>query len=151
MHRTRTLPDLYATEALAACISPRLGPGDTVLLSGEIGAGKTSFARALIRARMGAEVEVPSPTYTLVQTYAAPDVEIWHADLYRLGDPGEAAELGLDAAVGEAICLIEWPDRMQDALPPDALTLAFDAGAESHRVTATGPDNWAQRIGDCLG
>ncbi len=150
MFRSRVLPDLTATEAFAACISARLMAGDTVLLSGEIGAGKTSFARAVIRARMGAEIDVPSPTYTLVQTYAARDVEIWHADLYRLGDPDEVAELGLDAALGSAICLIEWSDRLQGAGPAGALSLSFDAGAEGHRVTATGPEVWDSRIGACL-
>lgn len=150
MERALTLPDLSATEAFAACLADRLGPGDTLLLSGEIGAGKTSFARALIRARMGAEVEVPSPTYTLVQTYAAPGAEIWHADLYRLTGADEIAELGLEEAFESAICLVEWPDRMGESAPERALTLAFRAGDPAHAVTLSGPAAWDARVEACL-
>lgn len=148
---TLPLPDLAATESLAACLAPRLGPGDTLLLSGDIGAGKSAFARALIRARLGREVEVPSPTYTLVQTYAdEAEVEIWHADLYRMSDPQELAELGLEAAMEEAICLIEWPDRLEapPAAPP--LSLAFAAGDPAHSVEISAGGGWADRIGACL-
>ena len=88
-----------------------LRAGDCVLLEGPIGAGKTHFCRALIRARLGREEDVPSPTFTLVQTYDA-DVEIWHADLYRLSHPDEALELGLEDAFASAICLVEWPERL---------------------------------------
>lgn len=144
------LPDLAATEALADCIALRLAPGDTLLLSGDIGAGKTSFARALIKARKGAGTEVPSPTYTLVQTYAGDGPEIWHTDLYRLGDPGELVELGLLDAMETAICLVEWPDRMGAMAPTNALSLAFSAGSETHEVAITGPGDWLARIGECL-
>lgn len=150
MLRRVPLPDLPATEALAGCLAPKLAAGDTLLLSGEIGAGKTSFARAVIRARLGQDVEVPSPTYTLVQTYSAGQVEIWHADLYRLGDPDEIVELGLDAAFGNAICLIEWPERMGDRVPEDSVVLSFDAGITSHSVTVSAPDDWGERIEACV-
>lgn len=114
------------TAALARMLAATLRPGQTVLLDGPVGAGKTHFARALIRARQGdAAEDVPSPTFTLVQTYDDPmGTEIWHADLYRLTDPSELDELGLDEAQEGAICLIEWPDRLE-ALPEGALTVAL--------------------------
>lgn len=102
--------------------------GDCLLLEGQIGAGKSHFARALIRARLGREEDVPSPTFTLVQTYQA-DVEIWHADLYRLGHPDEVLELGLEAAFDDAICLIEWPDRLGRHLPQGAVRLKLTLAA----------------------
>jgi tRNA threonylcarbamoyladenosine biosynthesis protein TsaE len=151
-HAPITLPTEAATQALAACIAPRLTPGDTLLLQGEIGTGKTAFARALIRARTGNPAEdVPSPTFTLVQTYATPGADVWHADLYRLTHPDEALELGLADAMDHAICLIEWPDRLGDLAPPDALTLRFEATpAGPHRVWLDGPDPWPARLEPCL-
>ena len=112
------------TSSLAETLAGLLRAGDTVLLDGPIGAGKTHFCRAFIRARLGRPEDVPSPTFTLVQTYEA-DTDIWHADLYRLGHPDEALELGLDDAFATAICLIEWPDRLGGHLPPDALRLTL--------------------------
>ena len=135
------------TAAFAARLAARLGPGDTVLLSGEIGAGKSALARALIRARLGDPVaEVPSPTFTLVQTYRAPDVEIWHADLYRLGDADEVRELGLEAAFDTAICLVEWPDRLNGLTPPEALLIRMAAGPDAHEVRLSGPSSWTDRL-----
>ena len=139
------LPDPEATEALARHMAPVLRPGDTLLLAGPIGAGKTHFARALIRARLGREEEVPSPTYTLVQTYDDGAGEIWHADLYRLGDPGEVAELGLDDAFGEAICLVEWPERLGH-VPAGALRLSFAVAGEGRAVTLEGAEPWGERL-----
>ena len=130
------LPDAGATAALAERLAPHLGAGDTLLLQGELGAGKTHFARALIRARQRtagiAPEEVPSPSFTLVQTYDAGGLEIWHADLYRLHAPDELIELGLDAAFDQALCLIEWPDRLGRPTPPEALhlTLTVAPGAD---------------------
>ena len=140
------------TQALAACIGARLRPGDTLLLDGGIGAGKTAFARALIRAATGNPAEdVPSPTFTLVQTYATPRGEIWHADLYRLSHPDEARELGLAEAMEHAICLVEWPDRLGDLAPPGALTLWFEALPHGpHRVRLSGPPPWPARLEPCL-
>ena len=125
------LPDPDATAAFARHLASHLEPGDTLLLEGPIGAGKTHFARALILerlARAGLSEDVPSPTYTLVQTYDDGVSEIWHADLYRLSHPSEVVELGLSEAFGTAICLVEWPDRLDPADAPDALRLNFAAG-----------------------
>jgi tRNA threonylcarbamoyl adenosine modification protein YjeE len=123
------LADEGQTDRLAACLAPHLRAGDTILLSGAIGAGKTAFCRALIRARLGREEDVPSPTFTLVQTYDA-DVEIWHADLYRLTHPDEARELGLEEAFDQAICLVEWPDRLGSHTPSGAITLTLTPSGE---------------------
>jgi len=141
-----SLADEDATGALAAQIAPRLRAGDTLLLEGDIGAGKSAFARALIRARLGRLEDVPSPTFTLVQTYEDDRGDIWHCDLYRLTHPDEALELGLDEAFETAICLIEWPDRLGDAVPDNGLTLAFEAQDRQHHIAITGPDPWADRL-----
>lgn len=143
-----TLADETATAHLAQSIAPALVPGDTLLLEGDIGAGKSAFARALIRARLGRMEDVPSPTFTLVQTYDDPAGDVWHCDLYRLTHPDEALELGLDQAFENAICLIEWPDRLGDMAPKDALTLSFSAGLDGHQVTVSGPAPWGDRLRD---
>ena len=127
-----TLRDEAATTAFARALAPRLGPGDCLLLDGPIGAGKTHFARSLIRARLNTDEDVPSPTFTLVQTYGPEDDEIWHADLYRLSDTSEIEELGLAAAFDTAISLIEWPDRLGPLAPEDALSLTFTPGQPEH-------------------
>ena len=141
-----TLPDETAMAHFAAKIAPILSTGDTLLLEGDIGAGKSAFARALIRARLGRQEDVPSPTFTLVQTYEAPDGDIWHCDLYRLSHPDEAFELGLEDAFETAICLIEWPDRLGNAAPQSALRLSFLAGDSAHHVTVAGSAAWAKRL-----
>jgi tRNA threonylcarbamoyl adenosine modification protein YjeE len=141
------LPDAEATTALAARMAPHLRPGMAILLDGPVGAGKSHFARALIQALLasdGRHEEVPSPTYTLVQVYDAGGQEIWHADLYRLNDPLEIAELGLDEAFGRAICLVEWPDRLAAGAPRRALRLSLDyvPGGEGRtvRLDPAGPE-----------
>ena len=111
------------TKALAIRIRDNLQNGDIVLLKGEIGAGKSHFARSLIQAAMDKVEEVPSPTFTLVQTYDTVVGSIWHADLYRLSDQSEVFELGLIDAFGNDIVLIEWPDRLGYLEPQDALTI----------------------------
>lgn len=145
--RTLLLPDAAATDRLGAALAPRLRPGDTLLLQGPIGAGKTALARALIRARLGRCEDIPSPSFTLVQVYDDGAAEIWHADLYRLTHPDEAAELGLDEAFDRAICLVEWPDRLGSLRPPAALTLRLDPDGDGRRITLTGPAAvWADRL-----
>lgn len=137
------LPGPDATTRLGQQIAPLLAPGDTLLLSGAIGAGKTHFARAVIQTRL-AEVgqieDVPSPTFTLVQVYDTRSADIWHADLYRLSHPDEVCELGLEEAFDTAICLIEWPDRLADLAPADALTLHFEPCSDgaARKVTLRG-------------
>ena len=142
----RPLPLESDTVALAMQVAPLLVPGDTLFLEGPIGAGKSAFARALIRARLGRMEDVPSPTFTLVQTYDHPDGDIWHCDLYRLTHADEVMELGLDDAFANAICLIEWPDRLGADTPVDALTLTFSVEHDGHAVTITTPSAWANRL-----
>ena len=126
-----------ATCALAARMAPRLDAGDVFLLSGPVGAGKTHFARCLIRALTTPDEEVPSPTYTLVQSYPSHDAEIWHADLYRLSTPAEIVELGLLEAFETAITLVEWPDRLAEMAPQSALSLEFAHAPDEESRTLT--------------
>lgn len=135
---TAFLPSEEETAALGRWLAVRLVAGDSVLLEGPIGAGKSHLARALIRARLGRMEDIPSPTFTLVQTYQA-DVEIWHADLYRLSHPDEVAELGLEDAFTQAICLIEWPDRLGQLTPRNAIRVALSTNGEGRDVTLTAP------------
>lgn len=115
--------------------------GDVVLLEGHIGAGKTHFARSIIQHLAPDQRDVPSPTFTIVQTYETDEIEIWHCDLYRLTSPDEALELGLDDAFEDAICLIEWPDRLGSECPTDALTLTFHAPDQDTRTIFAASDN----------
>lgn len=137
---TFPLPSEADTTRLGAWMAARLRAGDTVALHGPIGAGKSHFARAFIRARLGRDEDVPSPTFTLVQTYDDADTEIWHADLYRLTHPDEVLELGLDTAFDDAICLIEWPERMGSALPADAIHLDLRAMGDGRQAVLRVPD-----------
>ena len=132
-----SLPSEADTARLGALLGLALAPGDTLLLDGPVGAGKTHLARALIRARLGRMEDVPSPSFTLVQVYDAADAEIWHADLYRLSHSAEVGELGLEAAFATAICLIEWPDRLGRLAPSDALRLRLDPDGDGRRATLT--------------
>ena len=147
-----TLASEEATTALARALAPRLGAGDCILLEGPIGAGKSHFARALIKARLavaGRDEDVPSPTFTLVQTYDDGQAEIWHADLYRLNGPADVDELGLWEAFDSAICLIEWPDRLGDYTPRNALTLSLaPTGATGERYAIFGftAPHWRDRL-----
>jgi len=147
--RRLDLPDEAATAALARRIAALAEAGDVIALSGDLGAGKTFFARAFI-----AEADVPSPTFTLVQTYQKPDKgQIWHFDLYRLKQPDEAIELDIEDAFAEGISLIEWPERLGPLLPAERLdvALAIPAGsaAETCRrsATLTGHGRWASLLG----
>lgn len=122
-----TLSSEDETARLARSLAPHLQGGDIILLEGSIGAGKSFFARALILSLLETPEDIPSPTFTLVQTYNAPKFEVWHCDLYRLTSPYEAQELGLEDAFDTALCLVEWPDRLGDLAPKDALLLTLEA------------------------
>jgi len=151
-----TLADEDATLALGARIAAILRPDDAIALSGDLGAGKTTLARGILQA-LGLEGEAPSPTFAIVQPYEPPETRlpVWHIDLYRLDDPDDALELGLDEARREVAMLIEWPERLGAGLWEDALRLhlAIDApqggGTEgrsaARRLTAAVPQAWESR------
>jgi len=144
---TIELPDENATVRLAVRLAALARPGDVIALRGELGAGKTSFARFFIRAR-GADEEVPSPTFTLAQLYEFPDATVWHFDCYRLRDPEEAWELGIEDAFRDGISLIEWPERLGHLLPARRLEIRFLPGTSPQARRAeidAGPD-WGDRI-----
>jgi tRNA threonylcarbamoyladenosine biosynthesis protein TsaE len=119
-----------------------------IALAGDLGVGKTRFARAFVDALTGEREEVPSPTFTLVQTYESPAGLIWHFDLYRLTRPDEAYELGLEEALGDGITLIEWPDRAASLLPDERLdlTLSFAAAPNARTARLAGRASWADRL-----
>lgn len=137
------------TARLAITLAAELHAGDVVLLEGDVGAGKTHFARALIQSLLASPEDVPSPTFTLVQTYLCPQGEIWHADLYRLTSTYEIEELGLTEAFETDICLIEWPDRLGPLTPDHALTLHLSPGHtdEARMITASwNAPKWAAKL-----
>lgn len=135
------LPDLDATSALGARIAAQLGVGDTVALQGDLGAGKTTLARAILTA-LGVDEAVPSPTFTLVQGYDTPRLSISHFDLYRLKSPREMDELGLEEALETGAALIEWPERAEGRLPADRLTVELNLQDDGRRATLSGPARW---------
>ena len=136
-----------ATVALGRRIAGVLERGDMVALSGGLGAGKTALARSIVRSFLPEE-EVPSPTFTLVQTYETPGFSIWHVDLYRVKDKSELRELGLDDALDEGALLIEWAERMGEKLPRDRLDVMLettdDASERVAKIIARG--SWVARI-----
>jgi len=135
--RLIALPDLAATEALAAALARVARTGDALLLEGPLGAGKSAFARAFLRAAAGdAALDVPSPTFTLVQEYETRLGVIHHFDLWRLDGPAGLEELGWEEA-RDGIVLVEWPDRLGDLRPDGALTLTFAPGATEEQRLAT--------------
>ncbi|MDG1471285.1 MAG: tRNA (adenosine(37)-N6)-threonylcarbamoyltransferase complex ATPase subunit type 1 TsaE [Ascidiaceihabitans sp.] len=145
------LPSVDATADFAMQIGAKLMMGDTLLLAGDVGAGKTFFARALITSLLIEAEDIPSPTFTLVQTYDTRSGPLWHADLYRLSSDYEIEELGLVDAMTDAICLIEWPDRLGEYTPQNALNIALSAGtsddARSMVVSWTDPQ-WNDAMKD---
>lgn len=140
------LPDAAATEALGRALGPLLRPGDAVALFGDLGAGKTSFARGALAA-LGLAEEAPSPTFAIVQPYAPPEVSlpVAHVDLYRLTDPEELDELGLDELRADGALLVEWPERMGARLWPDALRLRLVPEGGGRRLTWKTPAAWEGR------
>ena len=140
---TVTLDGETATEKLGARIARGLRPGDAVLLSGDLGAGKTVLARGVLRA-LGVAENVPSPTFTLVQTYETPALALSHFDLYRIEEPEELAELGLDDALSGGAALIEWPEHgLPRRFSEDALHVTLTAtGPETREARIEGPERW---------
>jgi tRNA threonylcarbamoyladenosine biosynthesis protein TsaE len=139
------LPAETDTQRLGAAIAAELKRGEAVCLSGPLGAGKSTLARALIQALAGPETEVPSPTFTLVQSYVAPALVLAHFDLYRLSGPDEVTELGLDEALDEGAAVIEWPERLGRRLPPDRLDIEFALDGESRRARLSPHGAWEER------
>jgi len=142
------LSDEAATAALAARLARLIRRGDVIALKGELGTGKTSFARALIRARASADEVVPSPTFTLMQIYELPGLSIWHFDGYRLRDPEEAWELGIEDAFHDGVSLIEWPERFGALIPERRLEITFEhaAAPETRRAIMDAGPEWAARL-----
>jgi hypothetical protein len=145
------LADEAGTYRLMADIAAVIEPGDVITLSGDLGAGKTTFARALIRFFAGDEsIEVPSPTFTLTQTYSLPRFTLVHADLYRVSEASELAEIGLEDVAEDAVLVIEWPDRAGRHLPSDRLDIAFalapEQGANARNARITGYGRFSARV-----
>src|ERR1700761_2292478 len=136
------LPALSATTALGARIAAVLRIGDLVALEGDLGAGKTTLARAILQS-LGVEEDVPSPTFTLVQEYETPRLTVRHFDLYRLEKPSEIAELGLDDALFDGAALVEWPERAGNLLPDDRLHVALSLNAGARHAHLSGPARWS--------
>ena len=138
------LGDENATGRLACILAAQARPGDALLLSGPLGAGKSVFSRAFLRAVCRDEaLEVPSPTYTLVQAYQAPDYVVSHFDLWRLGSADELEELGWDDA-REGVVLVEWPDKLEEFLPDNALHLTLSVQADGTRMVSV--QGWEERL-----
>jgi tRNA threonylcarbamoyl adenosine modification protein YjeE len=143
------VPDLAATGRLAGALADLARPGDVIGLSGELGCGKTTFSRAFVARVAGGEVEVPSPTFNIVLTYATPRAPIWHFDLYRIERDSELDELGLEQAFSEGISLIEWPERLGRRWPEDGLWIAITApadGGEKRHFRMQGGGDWPRRL-----
>jgi tRNA threonylcarbamoyladenosine biosynthesis protein TsaE len=140
------LPAEADTEALGRRLAPLLQASEALCLSGGLGVGKSCLARALIRALTTPDEEAPSPTFTLVQTYAGPEFEIAHFDLYRLEDPEEAWEIGLEEALEQGAALIEWPERLEGRLPADRLDLELRVSGAGRTARLTGHGAWKERI-----
>ena len=151
MIRRYQLPDEAATAALGILLADQLEAGDAILLDGALGVGKTCFARALIRHLSGNETEVQSPSFNLVLTYDIPQGMLWHFDLYRVSNPRELDELGLDDALRDGVTLIEWPDRLGSQAPANALTVSLSLltdAAGPRQAELHGNDRWAARLAD---
>ena len=144
LHQIETnSPDQTAN--LAISLGQILKAGDCLLLVGSVGAGKSLFARALIQSLQDTPEDVPSPTFTIIQTYETKLGDLWHCDLYRISSPHEVIELGLDDAMATAVTLIEWPENLADLTPPDALTIRInDLGGDVRRLSFESTDStWA--------
>ncbi|MFD2204697.1 tRNA (adenosine(37)-N6)-threonylcarbamoyltransferase complex ATPase subunit type 1 TsaE [Kiloniella antarctica] len=147
------IADEKATIMFANAFAPYLKTGDVLALDGDLGAGKTAFSRALINAlpfdaNQLEKEEVPSPTFTLVQMYDRAELQVWHFDLYRLEDPEEAYELGIEDAFLEGVSLIEWPDKLGFLMPSDRLLVSLRYGSTdtARVITFFGNEKWQERL-----
>ena len=139
------LPSPEATEALGVRLAAQLRPGDVIALFGDLGAGKTTLTRGLLRG-LGFRGDVASPTFPIVQPYDELRLPVWHLDLYRIEDEEEIVELGLDDALADGALLIEWPERLGERLWPHALRLVLRREGEGARaLTAEVPPAWGGR------
>jgi tRNA threonylcarbamoyladenosine biosynthesis protein TsaE len=145
------LADEAATARLGASLASALRPGEAICLTGPLGAGKSTLARALVRALTRPDEDVPSPTFTLVQFYETAAFPLAHFDLYRLASADEAFEVGLDEALDEGAALIEWPQRLEGRLPPDRLDIeiSLEDGGETRRARLTPHGAWKGRTLEC--
>ena len=142
------LPDLGATARLGKAIAGGLGAGEAVGLWGDLGAGKTPWARAILQA-LGVAEDVPSPTFTIVQNYN-PEPPVAHYDLYRLKSAREMQELGFDDALDQGAVLVEWPERAPEALPPETLHVRLSLSGDGRVPKRTGPGRWAREVESAL-
>jgi tRNA threonylcarbamoyladenosine biosynthesis protein TsaE len=149
--KTFELPDAEATTRLGQAIAPLLSAGETILLYGPLGMGKSTLARGLIRALTAPDEDVPSPTFTLVQFYES-EPAVAHFDLYRLNRPEEAFEIGLDDALDEGCALIEWPERLGDHpqkfLGSDILTITIKEEGQGRLASVNGAGAWEAKLGE---
>jgi tRNA threonylcarbamoyladenosine biosynthesis protein TsaE len=139
------LDDEAATARLGGAIAAELKAGEAVCLTGPLGAGKSTLARALVRALTTPGEDVPSPTFTLVQFYEGQGLKLAHFDLYRLADPDEAYEIGLDEALEDGAAVIEWPERLEGRLPPDRLDIEIMVEGEARRARLIPAGAWEGR------
>ena len=139
------LPDEEATARLGAAVAGAVRAGEAVCLTGPLGAGKSTLARALVRALTKPDEEVPSPTFTLVQFYEGARLSVAHFDLYRLSDPDEAYEIGLDEALETGCAVIEWPERLGGRLPADRLDIEIALEGEARRARLSRHGAWEGR------
>ncbi|MBW0152046.1 MAG: tRNA (adenosine(37)-N6)-threonylcarbamoyltransferase complex ATPase subunit type 1 TsaE [Phenylobacterium sp.] len=139
------LEDEAATARLGVTLARLIGPGEAICLTGPLGAGKSTLARALIRARTTPDEDVPSPTFTLVQFYEGDGMTLAHFDLYRLTSPDEAYEIGLDEALEDGAAIIEWPQRLEGRLPPHRLDIEIELDGAARRARLTPHGAWEGR------
>ena len=141
--------DVTQLTELAALVARQAIVGDIIALHGDLGTGKTTFVRAALRG-LGWTAEVPSPTFTLAQVYDIKGLRLWHFDLYRLDQPQQAVELGIEEAFADGVSFVEWPDRLADLLPPTRLdvVLSFVETPELRHITVRGDSAWAKRLAD---
>ncbi|MBS0471219.1 MAG: tRNA (adenosine(37)-N6)-threonylcarbamoyltransferase complex ATPase subunit type 1 TsaE [Proteobacteria bacterium] len=145
--RRIVLADPAATQSLGARIAAGLHVGDAVALEGDLGAGKTTLARAILQA-LGVTEDVPSPTFTLVQHYETSKMPVRHYDLYRIENPAELEELGLEEALDEGVALIEWPERALAWLPPNRLHISMTIMGKGREARLRGPSRWSAAMAE---